>query len=207
MGEITLSPGDSAKIISQPPRGNRYNIAVDGADVWLSHNSAGIKRSGKRVRPGDRVTLQNLEGTSVFAVNPPGNTTDATVYADEASFDLIFQPRAVQASVQTSSDSESAPATDNFTNVTAAGVDIGSGGSSTEQLDPPGRSEQISIHVEGTSSFEVTVAWENTSESYVSGGGSVKQVLPVYYIDTLVDITITDTSGGANTVDYDIAVV
>jgi hypothetical protein len=77
----------------------------------------------------------------------------------------------------------------------------------TETLTPPGRSDQTSIHVEGTASFDVTVTWNNTAETFSSSSGSVKEVLPVYFISDDIDVQITDTSGGSNSVDYDMVVV
>jgi hypothetical protein len=207
MGDITLTPGETQKIVSQPGQDQSYNIGVTGADVYLSHREGLVRAEGKRVRPGDRVEVANLEGKPLYAKNPPENTTDATLEVSEASFALFFQPRATQATVETSNDDESAPATDSYENATATGVNIGSGGSTSLAISPPGRSDQISLHVEGTAAFEVNVDWEATDETYSSSAGVVKEVLPVYYIDGDINITITDTSGGANSVDFDVAVI
>lgn len=207
MGEITLQPGENKKLVSQPGADASYNIAVTGADVFLSHREGLVVQEGKRVRPGDRVTLENLRGKPVYAKNPSTNADAATLEINQAGFNLIFQPRAVQASVQTNNQDESAPATDDFTEATGSSVSIGSGGSVTETLAPPGRSDQISIHVEGTASFDVVVTWNNTSETFSSGSGVVKEVLPVYFISDDIDVQITDTSGGANSVNYDMVVV
>jgi hypothetical protein len=207
MGDITLTPGETRKIVSQPGPDQSYNIGVTGADVYLSHRKGLVREEGKRVRPGDRVEVANLEGKPLYAKNPSENTSNATLEVSEASFALFFQPRAVQATVQTSETDESAPATDDYTNATASGVDVSNGGTKNVAVTPPGRSDTLSLHVEGTAAFDVVVTWKNTAETYASTGDSVKEVLPVYYIDGDIDIDITDTSGGSNTVDYDITVV
>jgi len=208
MPELSLAPGESRKIVSQPTRGEEYNLDVSGEDIYLSHNSSAIVNQGKQVRPGDRVTLENLEGKSIYAKNPTDNTNTATLDVSRASFNLIFRPRAVIGGVDTGRNDEDAPAaSDDWDELTASGVDIGSGGSITEILTPPGRADQISLFVDGSAAFEVTVTWNNTSETYSSDADdNVKEVLPVFYISDLIDVTITDTSGGPNTVDYDMAV-
>jgi hypothetical protein len=205
MGEITLKPGETRKLVSQPGPNESYNLAVAGADVFLSHRKGLVVREGKRVRPGDRVTVENLEGKPLYAKNPGENTSNATLNINEAAFGLFFQPRAVQASVQASEQNEAAPATDDFRNATASGESIGSGGSETVTLNPPGRSTQLSLYVDATAGIEVTVTWNNTSQTFAAN--PVQEVLPVYYIEDPITVQITDVSGGANTVSYDMAVV
>jgi len=205
MGEITLQPGEKQKLVSQPGADDSYNLGITGADIFLSHREGLVVQEGKRVRPGDRVTLENLRGKPVYAKNPGSNTDAATLEINQAGFNLIFQPRAVQASVQTNNQDESAPATDDFRNATASGESIGSGGSETVTLNPPGRSTQLSLYVDATAGIEVTVTWNNTSQTFAAN--PVQEVLPVYYIEDPITVQITDVSGGANTVSYDMAVV
>lgn len=206
MGEIILQPGEVQKVVSQPAASESYNIACTGADVFLSHRKRLAESEGKRIRPGDRVSVERLEGKPLYAKNPSVNSNAATLEVSEASFALFFQPRSVQATVQTNQNNESAPATDDYNNASGSSVDISNNGSVTETLTPPGRSDQISIHAEGTAAIDVQVTWNNTEETY-STTGTLKEVLPVYYIDDDIDVTISDTSGGANTVDYDITVI
>jgi hypothetical protein len=205
MGEVTLQPGEREKIISQPGADQKYNIQVSGADVFLSHRSGLVVSEGKRIRPGDRVEVSNLQGKPLYVKNPASNGSTATVEVSEASFALFFQPRAVQASVQTNNQDESAPATDDFTEATGSAVDISNGGNVVESLTPPGRSDQVSFYVEPTAEVDVNIAWNNTDKTF--SGKEVEQVVPVYYISDPITITITDTSGGSNTVDYDIAII
>lgn len=208
MGEIILAPGERQKVVSQPERDEAYNINVSGADVYLSHRSNGITREGKHVKKGDRTVASNLRGKPLFAKNPSSNSSDATVEVDMAGFALSFQTRAVVGAVDTGQDDQEAPAaSDDWDEHTGSAVDIGSGGSTSETLTPPGRADQVMLRVEGSAAFDVTVTWNNTSETYSSSSGVVKEVVPVYYISDDIDVTITDTSGGANTVDYDMAVV
>jgi len=205
MGEVTLQPGEREKIISQPAPDESYNLQVSGADVFLSHRSGLVVSEGKRIRPGDRVEVSNLQGKPLYVKNPPSNGSNATVEVSEASFALFFQPRAIQASVQASENDEAAPATDDFTEATGNSVDISNGGNVVESLTPPGRSDQISIHAEGTASLQVKVGWNNTDQTFT--GTTVREVVPVYFISDAIDIDIKDTSGGSNIVNYDITVV
>jgi len=128
MGQIDLDPGARKKIISQPGADERYNLDVEGADVFLSHRKGLEKQEGKRVRPGDRVTVENLQGKPLYALNPRANSAPATLSINEAAFGLIFQPRAIQATVQSGPQEEATPATDNFTEATGSAVDISNGG-------------------------------------------------------------------------------
>jgi hypothetical protein len=164
-----------------------------------------VVSEGKRIRPGDRVEVSNLQGKPLYVKNPASNGSTATVEVSEASFALFFQPRAVQASVQTNNQDESAPATDDFTEATGNSVDISNGGNVVESLTPPGRSDQVSIHAEGTATIEVKVRWNNTEQTF--SGTTVREVVPVYFISDAIDVGIQDTSNGSNSVDYDIAVV
>jgi len=205
MGQIDLDPGQRKKIISQPGADERYNLDVEGADVFLSHRKGLERQEGKRVRPGDRVTVENLQGKPLYALNPRANSAPATLSINEAAFGLIFQPRAIQATVQSGPQEEATPATDDFTEATGSNVDISNGGSTTETLTPPGRSNQVAFYVEPTAQINVNVEWNNTDKTF--SGSEVEEVVPVYYISDPITITITDTSNGSNTVDYDIAVI
>jgi len=205
MGQLSLQPGERQKIISQPGPNERYNLDVEGADVFLSHRKGLEKQEGKRVRPGDRVAVENLQGKPLYALNPRANSTPATLSINEAAFGLIFQPRAIQATVQSGPQEEATPATDDFTEATGSNVDISNGGSTTETLTPPGRSNQVAFYVEPTAQINVNVEWNNTDKTF--SGSEVEEVVPVYYISDPITITITDTSNGSNTVDYDIAVI
>jgi len=208
MPDITLEPGESQKIVSQPPAGTKYDVAVSNTDVYLSHNSAAIINQGRKVKAGDRVALDDLRGTSVFAKNPSTNTDDVVLNVTEASFNISFQPRGLLPDVGDETAGSAPASSDGYDDATGEAVDIGSGGSTTEVLTPPGRADQVSIHVEGGAAFDVTVTWNNTSETYSSDtNNNLKEVLPVYYVSDGVDVQITDTSGGTNTVDYDMAVV
>lgn len=208
MGQLTLAPGERQKIVSQPGANEEYNINVDGAKVYLSHRENGIIREGKAVKKGDRVTAGNLRGKPLFAKNPSTNSNTATIEVDQAGFSLTFGARAVVGAVDTSrTDTEAPAASDDWDEATGSAVDIGSGGSSTEVLTPPGRSDQLMLRVEGTAGFEVDVTFNNTSVTYSSTNGVVDEVRSVVYISDDIDVTITDTSGGANSVDYDMAVV
>jgi len=100
MPEIILKPGESEKIVSQPARGEAYNVRVSGTDVFLSHNSKAIIREGKHVVADDRVKLDNLGGKSIYAKNPNENTGDAAIDISRAAFNIVFNPRfAVDSSI------------------------------------------------------------------------------------------------------------
>jgi len=95
MGELTLNPGESKKIVSQPDSDEAYNINVKGAEIYVAHRSHGIVREGKHIRKGDRTVASNLRGKPLYAKNPSTNNTTATVEVDQAGFALTFQTRRI----------------------------------------------------------------------------------------------------------------
>jgi len=207
MPEISLAPGESKKIVSQPARDSEYNIDVSNADVYLSHNSRAVKREGKRARPGDRVTLTNLRGKSVYAKNPNENTADVTLDVAKAGFAISFGPRAVVGAVDTGRDDDDAPAaSDDYSNFKDS-ADLANG-NITASLTPPGRSEQVAMRAVGSAAFELTLDYGATTLTFSSDANDiVDQVVPVYFADDEIGVTITDTSGGANQTDVDMMVI
>lgn len=203
MGEIQISPGETQKLVSQPGPNREFNATITGAPVFLSHNATGTIREGKRVRPGDRVTLTNLRGQSLYAKAPATNTNPATVEIDRAGFSLIFQPRAVQASVQTDADSESAPRTDSFVARSDDGIDV-STSSTVETLQPPDRADFLALLAEtGGSSVTVDVEYGTDGGPYIgptfsgSGAGAVATRVAVFAPESQVTF-----SGSATSLDY-----
>jgi len=93
MGKITLEPGESEKIISQPGADKAYNVNVEGAQVYLNHRANAITREGKVLKEGDRTVVSNLRGKPIYAKNPSTNQKTATVNVDRAGFSLTFQTR------------------------------------------------------------------------------------------------------------------
>jgi len=131
MPEIILEPGESEKIVSQPERAEEYNLDVSGADVYLSHNPQGTMREGKHLLAGDRATLKNLSGSSIYAKNPPENTENVSIDISRASFNLIFNPRDSQRDI-TSNSAESL----DYDSITM-NTDVAAGDDQSEVLRPP----------------------------------------------------------------------
>jgi len=206
MPELTLSPGESRKIVSQPERGEEYNLHVTGTNVFISHNNRAIRQQGDEVVAGDRVTLDEFRGSSAYAKNPTTNTQDATLNISEASFSITYETRSILGAVRSAFGNKVLPATDDYSNITKT-ADLNNGDISVS-LGAPGRAEKVSVRAEGSAAFDLTVAFGNTAVTF-SGDGStpVSETVPVFYLDDQVDITVTDTSGGANDTDVDAAVI
>jgi hypothetical protein len=97
---------------------------------------------------------------------------------------------------------------------TAHGVDVDITGAGASESPPvPGRPTQLTILVEATAAFEVTVQYQYPdgndlplTRTYTGGVGS-----PVYQVVAVAfphfEVRITDTSGGANTATYAMTVV
>lgn len=212
MGEIALEPGETEKVVSQPGADDAYNIGVSGADVWLSHNESRARQDGQRVRPGDRVTVDNLRGKPLYVKNPPENSDDATVSVNPAGFNLIFQPRAVQASVQASETNEAAPRTDDFVHRHATGADPSS--TVTETFDAPGRADLVTVHTDDAdASFDVEVRFLDPADdsvitartpnenSNLEGSSTTQVFTRVAIASPRVEVRLT---GAATSVDYSI---
>lgn len=169
MGLQSLDPGETRKLVSQPPPGYEAKVKVRNARVLFSHDAQPIVEHSEIVEPGDRFVLERLEGKPIYARGHPDNTGAATVELAQVGFGIRYLPRSIVGAVQAARSDEEAPAaSDDWDEVTGDSVDIGSGGSTTETLNPPGRADQVAIHVRGSAAFEVDVTWNNTTETYSS---------------------------------------
>lgn len=218
MGDIVIEPGETKKLVSQPGPDAAYNITVENADVYMSHDKSRVLGSGKRVRPGDRVTVDNLRGKSLYAKNPPENDENAVLGVNQAGFNLIFQPRPVVGAVRTSAGNEASPANDEDAHEFSLGYDVAANGDAVATLEMPDAAESLVTSVDDASgAFEVVVEFLDapggnvltTRDSDNSGeyeGDSTTDV----FVETLpasphVRVRIRDDSGGANnTLDYSI---
>jgi len=214
MGEIVIAPGETKKIVSQPGSGEEYNITVDGADVWMAHDKSRARSSGKRVRPGDRVTMNNLRGKSVYAKNPGDNDKNATLEVNQAGFNLIFQPRPVVGAVATSSGNEAAPANDNE-EFAADSLDLDAEGDQTLAFSGVDAAEHLTALADFENDGHVEVHFTDidgnrltsrvpadNGDYSVSGGGKVyvtPSIASPYVEVELVDDT---ADGTTNTADW-----
>lgn len=210
---VITAGGEPVKVAGPGDAGKEYDFRLQGNSVLLarSKQAAGdTYNPRRRLRKGDRGTLRREQGEELWAFNDDlaGDGSDAKLEMQQTGFFVEFGSRPVVGAVDTNrSDAEAPAASDDWDEATGSAVDIGSGGSTTETLVPPGRADQVMLRVEGTASFDVQVTWNNTSETFSSASGVVAEVLPVNYISDNIDVTITDTSAGANAVDYDMVVV
>lgn len=215
MGEITLEPGQTEKIVSQPGRDEAYNINVLGAKVYLGHRSNGLVREGKPVKAGDRTQASNLRGKPLYAKNPATNSDDATIEIDQAGFALSFMARSTQATVQANSNNEAAPSTDDFIERQDTNVDVNAS-TATEKFIAPGRADNVTVSVDNADgSYSVAVEFldgdgnvvtrrdENNDSAY-SGDGTTDVMVTTDLASEQVRVEIEDDSGASNTLDYSI---
>lgn len=215
MPAITIDPGDRTKLISQPAEADAYNVDVSGSAVYLSHNPRAVVRDGKKVRRGDRVEISNLRGKPVYAKVPSDASSSATVEVDRAGFALNFFPRAVQATVQTDNDDEAAPRTDAFVHEYGSAVDVNAS-DEVINIDAPDRADFLVIHVDDAiGDYDVSVAFMDPDgneittrtsgdNSDLSGNASTDVFGRVAIAAPKAQVTISDTSGASNTLDYSI---
>jgi len=170
MGEIIIEPGDTQKIVSQPGPSKAYNLSVTGADVFLSHNSSRTVAEGDPVRLGDRVKLRNLNGQSVYAKNPPENTTNAVLTLSEAGFDVLYQVRESLADVVDAGGERAPPATSDPTNPDPRNITTKSSESLDYNVKQPsgniaaGDSEEIVIRPPEGEVWEIHTATVNVPD-------------------------------------------
>jgi len=210
MGEITIEPGDTKKIVSQPGTDEEYNITVENADVYMAHDKSRAVSSGKRVRPGDRVTVSNLRGRSLYAKNPPGNDENARLEVNEAGFALFFQPRPVVGAVRTSAGAEASPANDEDAWSYGTDVDV-SGGVTTGLIDLPDATEALVVNVdEADDTFEVAVVFTDDEGTEITrrdsgnksgfAGNSTTDVFAS--VEPAAPYAEVELSGAATSLDY-----
>jgi len=95
MTTIELSSGDTDQIIPNDQANREYLMSVSGSSVLIGHSERYAK-DGTEIKAGDRVSLSNLQGDSLYAYAPSGA---ATIEIDEASADVTYMPRSSTANV------------------------------------------------------------------------------------------------------------
>ena len=99
------------------------------------------------------------------------------------------------------------PMTEDSSHRTGSDVDVNAATESLS-LDVPGRPDSIRVLVTNAAGgFSVEVAFNNTAVTETGGSGTPVDIERTVNSPDTVDVTITDTSGAANTVDYDILLV
>lgn len=190
-----------------------YLVRVKDAPVRVHHRKRLVKQEGERWDSGDRVEVSNLRGQGLYAVSDGSGAADLEITPQ--GFFSRFLPRAVLGTVQTDgSDDEAPAASDAFVHAYGHDVSIGSGGSTSEAFNAPDRADFVVINVEGSAAYEVAVDFLDASGGNVitsrtasdngdlAGDGSSDVFGRVAVASPYVDVSITDTSGGANSVDY-----
>lgn len=217
MGEIVIEPGDTKKIVSQPGTDEAYNIGVTNEEVYLSHSSSRTKSEGKLVRPGDRVTIDNLRGKSIYAKNPSDNTETASLNINLAAFNLSWGNRAIIGASLTSSGNEAAPANDDDVHRYDTGVDVNESEAS-ETFEAPDAADSVVVSVDDADgSFGVVVEFldsaggsvvtsrDKSNNTDYSGDSTTDVLVTVDGIASpFINIRIVDESGAANTLDYSV---
>lgn len=213
MGKVEISPGETKQIVSEPVSNAEYKCRVTGADVSLSHSPRQTVNNGTTIAKGDRFELSNLQGGSVYAKNV--GSDPAEIEIDQAGFAINFWPRSVQGTVNTSSENDAAPSTDSFRHFNDTGADVNAAAVS-HAFKAPDRADFVVIHVDDADgAFTVHVEYtdpDGNVQTSVTGndnadlsGDSATDVLTrVAIASPDARVRITDDSGVANTLDYNI---
>jgi len=204
MPELTLSPGESTKIVSQPGPNEAYQLDVINGDVFLSHNPNRTKAEGKLITAGGSGDLRNFRGKSIFAVAPDG----ATIRINKQSFSLNLFPREVIKRPIDKAKSEDTLAGVSATGTIAAGAtaqaipsishdgvaEIRTITLSWRNGNNPSDSDAVEVLLE----FEVAGSWE-TFEAYTAGSLPVS---PESVAAEVTDFRVTVHNGSSASVDY-----
>jgi hypothetical protein len=203
MGDIDISAGETVKIVNESQARDTWKATISGGDILVGHHKQEVPRNGDRIKAGDRVRLDNLGGSPLYAY---ADGKDVTVSISEAAVNITFMARTVVGSVQADDGSEVAPASGAF--VHRHGVDVDPSSTVTESLEAPDRADWIVIHVEDAdASFDVEVRYleEEDSSNYTSrsysGDSSTEVYERVAVASPFVDVVL---SGSATTADYNI---
>jgi len=217
---VTVPVNESVKLIDSSNPNREFEFAISGNGIQLGRSKAtATEQSSKRILTGDRGTITLEAGESLYGFNydPKGNGNPAEVDIEKAGFIIQFQPRSVLATVETTAEDREAPAaSDDFVFESGSNVSVAANGSIVEDFEVPDRADDLGILVEASGAAEVEVAFKpapsaatiatrgpTQDPTYATAGGAANQIFKsVLIVAPHVEVTITDTSGSSNTVNY-----
>jgi len=217
---VTVPVGEVVKLVdsSNPHRDFEFQLSGNGVRLGRSKLTASDENA-KALFAGDRGELKLDPRESIYAFNhdPKDNGKDANIQIEKAGFIINFQPRSTLATVETTAEDREAPArSDDFIFESGSNVAVSAGGSIVEDFEAPDRADSLGILVEATGAAEVEVAFKpqesaatiatrgpTQDPTYATAGGAGNQVFKsVLIVAPHIEVSITDTSGSSNQIDY-----
>ena len=217
---VDVPAGESVKLIdaSNPSREFQFSLTGNGVRI-ARHKLTATDTQAKEIIPGDRGRLQLERGESLYAFGTDSKGTGriARFDLDKAGFFINFQPRTVQATVETTAeDREAPPSSDDFIFESGSNVTVSGGGTITEDFEAPDRADNLGILVEADAAADVNVRFKPQASAnviasrgptqdptYATVGGPSNQVFKsTLIVAPHIVVDITDTSGATNTVSY-----
>jgi hypothetical protein len=218
MPDISVPQQNPTEIISEHQPTGDYEVEVAGSTIRHDERRTNAAE-GPRIRPNVPVRItKHKPGESVYAYAPDG---DATVTVRKTSYSVIREAtdvvNGITSALTGEEDDTVPPASDDFVHRFDTGVDVNAS-DAVETITVPKRSDSVTISVDDAAGgFDVSLAFQdgdgntltvrdqNNSSDY-SGDGSTDVFVTAPIAAQQVEVTITDTSGAANTVDYSIYV-
>jgi len=211
MATITAN-AEPTKIAGPADAKQQYDFRLEGNALLVGRSKRATKdpqSPRRRFRKDDRGIITREKDETLWAYNDDraGTGNDAQLDLSQAGFCVEFGTRPILGGVAGAGDTESPAASDGYDD-DAGSKGIGTDGPASISLTPPARATQLMLRADGDAAFDVSILWEETAKTYSSNANDVvEEVLPVYYISNALNITLTDQSGGNNTVSWDMAVV
>jgi hypothetical protein len=202
MGDIDISAGETVKIVNESQARDTWKATISGGDILVGHHKQEVPRNGDRIKAGDRVRLDNLGGSPLYAY---ADGKDVTVSISEAAVNITFMARTVVGSVQADDGSEVAPASGAFVHEFGSGADFSA--TVTESFEAPDRADWIVINVDdANNSFTVDVKFTDSSGTEITsrqltGDSSTDVFERVAVASPHIEV---EFSGAATSADYNI---
>jgi len=219
---VKVPPGESVKLIDSSNPNREFQFSLTGNGVRIArHKLTATDTQAKDVIPGDRgrLTLEPGESLYAFGTDSKGSGKIAEFDLDKAGFFIAFQPRTVQATVETTAEDRAAPPrSDDFVFREGQNVSLNANASLTEDFEAPDRADSIGILLESSGAAEVVIQFRPSGNGgviaergptqnpdYATAGGPAAQVFQsTLLVAPHVTVEISDTSGSNNTVSYSI---
>lgn len=217
---VDIPAGESVKLIdsSNPAREFQFSLTGNGARI-ARHKLTATDTQAKRIIPGDRGSIELERGESLYGFNTDskGNGAVANFDLEKAGFFISFQPRTVQATVETTAeDREAPPSSDDFVFESGSNVSLAAGESIVEDFETPDRADDLGVLVETSDAAELEVNFKPAESANViatrsvtqdpifgTSGGAANQIFAaVLIVAPHISAEILNTSGGSNTISY-----
>jgi len=211
---VITANGDPVKIAGPGDARKEYEFRCEGNSVLLGRRKQSVADTAsprRRLRKGDRGTIDREEGEEIWAFNDDlaGDGSDARLDLQQAGFYVNFGTRPVVGAVDTGRDAEAPAASDEYVHRYATGADPSAG--VVESFRTPNAAETVAVSVDDADdSFEVAVVFTDADGNEItrrdsgnSGDYSGNSTTDVF-LETVIasDYVSVEITGAATSADY-----